>query len=156
MKWFLIILAVIILILGFSSLTENQRVEREAEESSEQVLQTSKILKISNITLNVEVADTDMERTRGLSGKERLDENDGMLFVFDKEGYYGIWMKDMNFPIDIAWLDKDKKIAHMEENVLPETYPKVFNSPIPSLYVLEVSAEFLGKNNIKIGDLVAF
>jgi len=90
-----------------------------------------------------------------------LAENEGMLFIFENEGYFGIWMKDMNFPIDIAWLDKDKKIISIEKNVDPETYPKVFYAqkndlPILSLYVLETSAGFLGKNNIQIGDFVDF
>jgi len=115
-----------------------------------------KTLKMGEITLNIEMADTEAKRVRGLSGREGLAENEGMLFVFEKEGYYGFWMKDMKFAIDMAWLDKDKKIIYIEKNVSPSTYPKVFNSPFPSLYVLETSAEFLSKNNIKNGDFVAF
>lgn len=113
-------------------------------------------LKIGSKTLNIEVADTDEERILGLSGRTSLGENDGLLFVFKKEGKYGFWMKDMNFPIDIIWIGKDKKIVHVESNVLPSSYPKVFFPQELSLYVLEVSAGFLNKNNIKIGDFVDF
>lgn len=114
------------------------------------------ILKVGNATLNIEIAKTDAERTQGLSGKKELAQDAGMLFVFEKKGYYGFWMKDMNFLIDIAWLDENKKIIHIENAVGPETYPKVFNSASPSLYVLETASGFLEQNNIKIGDSVAF
>ena len=117
---------------------------------------SQKTLKIGPITLNIEVADTEAKRMKGLSGKEELKENEGILFVFDREGYYGFWMKNMNFPIDIAWLDKSKKIIHIEKNVLPESYPKVFNSLVPSLYVLETKANFFEKSEIKIGDVAEF
>jgi uncharacterized protein len=67
--------------------------------------------------------------------------------VFDREGYQGFWMKEMNFPIDIVWLNKDKKIVHIEHNVSPDTYPKIFNpnnefNNEKSLYVLETNANF--------------
>lgn len=125
------------------------------------VIEASKTIKIGENVLNVEMADTNTKRVQGLSGKVGLRENEGMLFVFDTEGYYGIWMKDMNFPIDIAWLDKNKKIIYIKNAVGPETYPKVFyafetDAPVLNLYVLETSAGFLAENNIKIGDFVAF
>lgn len=109
-------------------------------------------LTIGNTTIQVEIADTDAERTLGLSGRESLAENTGLLFVFETEGYHGIWMKEMNFPIDIAWLDKNKKIIHIEHNVAPETYPKVFNPPSPDLFVLETNAGVFQKFNIGVGD----
>lgn len=147
MKKEIVILIVItsILVLALSFLNKNKQ-DKIAP----------KILKIGGITLNIEVANTDAERVQGLSGRSGLSENGGMLFVFDNEGYYGFWMKDMNFPIDMAWLDKNKQIINIESNISPATYPQVFNPPAPSLYVLEVSAGFLSKNNIKIGDFVAF
>ncbi len=138
-------LLIVFLIVSFGLRDKNQKIEK-----------TQKILKIGGITLNIDIVNTEAEREKGLSGREGLEENEGMLFVFEKEGYYGFWMKDMKFAIDIVWLDKNKKIVHVEKNVSPETYPKVFNSPIPNLYVLETPVGFLVKNNIQIGDLVAF
>jgi uncharacterized protein len=140
--------SILVLILGF--LNRNEEMWQKNAESG------VKTLKIGEITLNVGVASTDAEREMGLSGKSGLAENGGLLFVFDKEGYYGFWMKDMNFAIDIVWLDKNKKVTHIENNVSPETYPKIFNSPVPSLYVLEIPAGFLVKNKIKIGDTAEF
>ena len=130
----------------------------KSNEIKEKKFQT---IKINDIFLNVEIADTDKERIKGLSGRKNLEENKGLLFVFDTEGYHGIWMKDMNFNIDIAWLDKNKKIIHIEKNVSPNTYPKVFYSfdkdkPTLDLYVLETNANFFEKADIEVEDLAEF
>jgi uncharacterized protein len=122
---------------------------------------TNKIVKIGQISLKVDVAETEVQKEQGLSGRDQLEENEGMLFIFDNLGYYGIWMKDMNFPIDIAWLNQDKKIIYIENNVDPETYPKIFyalkdNIPVLNQYVIETSANFFIKAGIKIGDLAEF
>lgn len=118
-------------------------------------------MKIGDTEISIEVLNTDEERMRGLSGRQSLEEGVGLLFDFKQEGYYGIWMKDMNFPIDIAWLDKDKKIIHIEKNVSPNTYPKVFYGfkdgiQSPSLYILETNANFFENSKIKIGDQAEF
>jgi uncharacterized protein len=128
------------------------------QKSEEKAIKT---VKIGEITLNIIVADTEAKRVQGLSGRDGLEENEGLLFVFETEGYYGFWMKDMKFPIDIAWLDKDRKIIYIEKNVSPETYPKVFyafkaDAPILNLYVLETKANFFEKSKIKIGDVAQF
>ena len=112
--------------------------------------------KIGETIMRVGIANTDEERLKGLSGKESLKEGEGLLFIFETEGLYGFWMKDMKFAIDIAWIDKDNKIIYIENDVRPETYPKVFQPLLQSLYVLEAPSGFLSKNNIKIGDFVAF
>ena len=120
------------------------------------IQKTAQTLKIGSVTLNIEVANTDATREQGLSGKEGLKSDEGMLFVFDTDNYYGFWMKDMNFAIDIAWINKDKKIIHIESNVSPDTYPKIFSPKSPSLYVLETPAGFFESNKIKIGDVLEF
>jgi uncharacterized protein len=126
-----------------------------------EVVSKSVVLTINNISINALVADTDYSRTKGLSGRDSLAPNEGLLFVFDREGYQGFWMKEMNFPIDIVWLNKDKKIVHIEHNVSPDTYPKIFNpnnefNNEKSLYVLETNANFFKDNNIEAGDFVNF
>lgn len=104
----------------------------------------------------VEVADTSKLRTLGLSGHEPLSGDEGMFFVFEKEGVYGFWMKDMLFPIDIIWIDKNFIINHIESEVLPGTYPKVFAPKEEALYVLELQSGEAKRSNIKIGDSVKF
>jgi len=103
-------------------------------------------------TISLEVVRTNRDRSRGLSGRSFLDSKEGMIFVFPTSGIYGFWMKDMNFPIDIAWIDSDFKIIHMEENISPETYPKKFKSTLPADYVVEVVSGFFKGHKIKAGD----
>lgn len=107
-------------------------------------------------TFKVEVSDTDRLREQGLSGHKPLMKNEGMLFIFEKEGNYGFWMKDMLFSIDIIWIDKNFVVNHIESGVSPETYPKVFYPQGEILYVLEVLGGQASSSKIKIGDSVKF
>jgi uncharacterized membrane protein (UPF0127 family) len=59
---------------------------------------------VSGETLELALAQTDAERIRGLSGTSELP-LDGMMFIFEQDGLYPIWMKDMQYAIDIVWLD---------------------------------------------------
>jgi hypothetical protein len=104
--------------------------------------------------IRVEVADTVSTRTQGLSGRETLPENMGMLFVFDVSGVYGFWMKDMLFPIDIIWIDKNKTVVHIRKGVSPDTYPSSFSSMKKALYVLEIKAHLSDELNIREGDVI--
>ncbi|QQR82525.1 DUF192 domain-containing protein [Candidatus Campbellbacteria bacterium] len=97
-------------------------------------------ISIGKTNINLEVADTDVLRTQGLSGRESLASTTGMLFVFDESDTYGFWMKDMRFPLDIIWLDEQGVVVHIEYNVAPETYPSVLTPNEKALYVLEVNA----------------
>ncbi len=102
--------------------------------------------------LLLEIADTDFLRTRGLSGHKPLAQNEGMLFVFQNDGQYSIWMKDMLFSIDIIWLDSEYRIVDVKERASPESYPKVFTPSVPVKYVLELSGGFLKLHGLKKGD----
>ncbi len=83
--------------------------------------------------------ENEADRARGLGGLKCIPDNQGMLFSHDAAGVHCYWMKDMKFAIDMIWLDKDKKIIHIEQNVKPETYPKSFCPNGPAYYVLEVN-----------------
>lgn len=111
-------------------------------------------MEIAGKTIALSVADTEAERVRGLSGKERLIDGEGMLFVFTSESRYRFWMKEMNFPIDIIWLSEDGMIVDMHTDVSPSTYPEVFRPREPVRYVLELPAGFAKANNLKIGDRI--
>ena len=102
------------------------------------------------------VADTKDKRERGLSGISELKEEEAMIFEFSEAGQYNFWMKDMNFPIDIVWIDENKKIIDISENITPDTYPKTFTSRAKSKWVLEVGANETKNKEIKIGDEVVF
>jgi uncharacterized membrane protein (UPF0127 family) len=100
----------------------------------------------------VELADTHEERVKGLSERKSLGEKEGLFFIFDIDDYHGIWMKDMNFAIDIIWLDSTMQIVDFVENVSPDSYPEVYKPEKKARYVLEVPAGFFSKNYLKVND----
>lgn len=111
-------------------------------------------LHINNQTLNVEVVSSDFDRMKGLGNRKELAKDTGMLFIFDSEDIHGIWMRDMQFPIDILWLDKNMQVIAMKENVSQWTYPLMFYPNKPAKYVLEINAGAAKRYDIKVGDVV--
>ena len=112
-------------------------------------------VQLGDKTLHVEIADTAKKRTQGLSDREPLATDQGMLFIFLNDGRYSIWMKDMKFSLDIIWINRFGKVVHIEHGVHPNTYPgKTFISDEPARYVLEVLAG-VGEA-VKVGDAVKF
>lgn len=109
---------------------------------------------IGSTTVAASVAETLPERIKGLSGTPYLPEGLVKLFVFGQEGTHAIWMKDMNYAIDIIWIAKSGEVIHIEESVAPETYPESFASPTPVWYVVEANAGFVLENNIQLGDIM--
>jgi len=112
-------------------------------------------VKVNDTVFNVEIADSLEERVKGLSGRENLSENEGLFFIFDIEDEHGIWMPDMNFSIDIVWINSEFKIVSIERNVSPETFPTVFYPQKKAKYVLETPSGTIG-DNVKIGDKIIF
>ncbi len=111
-------------------------------------------LSIGKTTLQVELATTEDERQRGLSGRSSLGEGQGMFFVFDTPGNWGFWMKDMYFAIDIIWADQGGTIVAIEHNVEPASFPKTFSPDALASYVLEVPAGYAKKKGIAIGQQI--
>ena len=119
-----------------------------------------KEIKIGDKSILVEVVDTQKTRNKGLSGREKLEVNQGMLFVFETQNVNpGFWMKDMKFSIDIIWINDDKVSQISKEVPIPA--PNTPDRALPIYtpesaidYVLEVSAGFSDKNGILVGDAV--
>ncbi len=117
--------------------------------SSEITPTEEKVLSIGTETILVDIADTDLLRSKGLGGKESLSENSGLLFVFEQKGKYGFWMKDMNFPIDILWFNEEGELVDVSEGVSPESFPDVFYPKEDILYALETNqGEFLNPKSL--------
>ena len=122
-------------------------------------------VRIGNVPVRVDIADTSEERTRGLSGVASLGENSGLLLVFDEHGAHGIWMKDMRFPIDIIWIAASSetsssggsevfRVVDIKKNARPESFPEIFFPEQNALYVLEVNSGFTDIHGIRVGDRV--
>ncbi len=115
-----------------------------------------KPLIVGNKAITVAISDTEAKREQGLSGTAPLEPTQGMLFVFDSPLRPAFWMKDMNYPLDIVWINQDKKIVDVSENLNPNTYPMSFSPIVPVMYVLEVPAGFYKINLLRAGDSVVF
>ena len=102
----------------------------------------------------VEIADTSATRQQGLMFRQDLKQDKAMLFVFEKEGVYSFHMRNVKFPLDIVWLNKNKEIVFIKTNALPEEENIVPDKK--AKYVIEFNAgiiEFLGAS---IGDKFIF
>jgi len=97
--------------------------------------------------LEVEVADTFLKKALGLMFRSKLGENKGILFLSRKERIIPIWMLFTRIPLDVIWINAEKRIVHIERNLKPcrgllcsPVYPKK-----PAKYVLEVNAGISNK-----------
>jgi uncharacterized membrane protein (UPF0127 family) len=117
-----------------------------------------KVFLPNGFSLTAELAVTDQERQLGLMFRDKINWDQGMLLVFKREGIYHIWMKNMRFSIDILWLDREKRIVHIETNVPPcrkEPCPSYAHSN-PALFVLELKAGKVNKQQLKLYDKLEF
>lgn len=115
-----------------------------------------KTVKISDVVIKAEVADTLPKRIEGLMSKKILPEKEGMLFIFNEENYHGIWMMNMRFPIDIIWIDKDLKIVDIAEDAQPCKFKcPIYRPDSKASYVLEVNSGFAKENKLQIGDYIS-
>lgn len=108
---------------------------------------------INNKTFNVFLAKSAIEKQIGLSSKNKISENQGMLFLFDKPDYYSFWMKEMKFSIDIIYIENNK-VTTVISGVKPpsdSTNLPIYTPKKKSDMVLEVSAGLSKKYNIHEG-----
>ncbi|OLB90526.1 MAG: hypothetical protein AUH25_04740 [Thaumarchaeota archaeon 13_1_40CM_38_12] len=112
-------------------------------------------VKLDGIVLNVQVAETDAQRIRGLMFQNELPYDQGMIFVFDKEQVIPIWMLNMQFALDIIWFDSNGNVVDIERNVPPcKSALETTMCPVQNAggknakYVLEVTSGFADKYKI--------
>lgn len=108
-------------------------------------------LKIKEKVIRAEVVRTEQEKARGLMFREKLDGDEGMIFVYGKEEYLTFWMKNTRIPLSIAFLDKNGKILDIQDMV-PFSL-KTHVSAFPAQYALEVNQGWFKQNGIIIGDV---
>jgi len=136
-----LILLVIVGVIGYSSI--------QAQSSH---------ITIGSVQLVVEIAKTPADQQKGLSGRSSLASDHGMLFVFDHEDYWGFWMIDMKFPLDIIWFNSNRQVVFIEQNLppcTPQSCP-VFTPNVKAMYVLEVNAGFVAAHQITFGTPFTF
>lgn len=103
------------------------------------------------------VAYTQVEREKGLSGVESLAPNQAMIFTYPTDDDWKIWMKDMEIPIDIVWLDKDKKVIYIVKNAQPEEgTSNIYTPKSDARYVIELPAGSVDKHAVQLSQVAVF
>lgn len=103
---------------------------------------------------SLEVANNSAERTKGLSGRDGLGQQSGMLFAYDVTAKRCFWMKDMRFSIDIVWVDPQQKITHIQSRVAPSSYPQTYCAD--ARYVIELPAGTAERHDLRVGRRLTF
>jgi len=103
--------------------------------------------------LDIEIADDENERMRGLMDRLELPENAGMLFIFDGDEPRSFWMKNTYISLDIIYINSKKEIVSIQKYTQPKTTTSI-PSEAPAKYVLEVNAGFTDKYGIGPGDRI--
>lgn len=118
-------------------------------------------IKIDNKMLDVQIAETDAQKVRGLMFQNQLPDDQGMIFVNSEEQVVPIWMLNMQFPLDVIWFDADGNVIHIAKNVPPcksalETATCTVQNADgkKAKYVLEVDAGFTDKYHITEGSKI--
>lgn len=107
------------------------------------------------VTIDIEKAATPEEQELGLMYRDNMEENQGMLFLGDKEEQKGFWMKNTYISLDIIYVNADKEIVSIGKYTRPRSEQTV-PSGVPAQYVVEVVAGFCDKYGITEGDLITF
>lgn len=161
---FVIVVALLVFGRSFTSVGfVNQATGSSRVSSQNAQIRSSGVVPLSVKTLSIDatVVSKAADRKKGLSGKDSLSLNSGMLFVFESKGPYVFWMKDMKFAIDIIWIDENKRIVDIAGNVPPEPRKKdesltKYQPHAEALYVLEINAGLAALNGLQVGDQVNF
>ena len=108
-------------------------------------------------TAYLRIVDTVEARSQGLSGVKKLAPDEGMLFDFQQDDKWGIWMKDMSIPIDIIWLNKNKEVIYIVRDAQPSlSTSKIFTPQKAARYVIELNSGAASRYMVNIGDMVRF
>jgi uncharacterized membrane protein (UPF0127 family) len=112
-------------------------------------------VKLDDVVLEVQIADTDPRRARGLMFQEQLPLDEGMLLVFDDSDRVSIWMLNMQFSIDAIWIDGEGKVKFIEKNIPPcktaletVTCESYKGDGKDAKYILEVTSGFVDQFEI--------
>ncbi len=109
-----------------------------------------------NLTLKVEIAETEMQRRIGLMFRTALAKKHGMLFVFSEKDYHQVWMKNTLIPLDAIFLSEQGEIVSVIEAMEPcDKAPcRVYTASEPAKYMLEVHSGFINEQQVEKGQKV--
>ena len=141
----------------FQSCKDNQKTVKplviEFKKEGELVLRKANDSIIKN--LDIEIADDEYQTQTGLMYRDFIGQDQGMLFVFPEADYRAFYMKNTKFPLDIIYVDADKKIVSFQKDAQPNNETSL-PSNVPAKYVLEVNAGLADKWQLEVGDKIEY
>lgn len=143
--------------LSLSACKENKKVIKQTEVSftKEGELTIFKSADSTKIKLDIEIADTDFDVQTGLMYRNSMENNQGMLFVFDDEIERFFYMKNTKIPLDLIYINASKSIVSFQKNAQPFDESSL-PSNAPAKYVLEINAGLVDTWGVSVGDSITF
>jgi len=106
-------------------------------------------------SIDIEIAETDDDRTRGLMWRRSMEEEQGMLFIMEQQEMQSFWMLNTYIPLDILYIDESLRIVTIRKDTKPQTLDPVPSSQ-PARYVLEVNGGYCDRHNIREGHFIKY
>jgi hypothetical protein len=108
---------------------------------------------VGDASLSIKLLASHDDQVRGLRFTQDLDANEGMLYMFDSEGYHAFWTKDMRYPIDIIFISAAMEVVDILQDISPcgQSCP-IYRPGHAAAYVLEVNGGYVDQHHIEIGD----
>lgn len=106
-------------------------------------------------TIDIEIAENDLDRAQGLMWRKSMEPSQGMLFIMDSMEEQSFWMLNTYIPLDIIFADDSLKIVKIRAHTQPQSLDPV-TSELPARYVVEVIAGFCEQHEIQEGDSIQF
>ena len=104
---------------------------------------------------DIEIAEKEADLARGLKFRDKMQEKQGMLFIFKQIDYHSFWMQDTYLSLDMVFIDEDFKVIHIAKDTPPFS-EEMISPPSPNQYVLELLAGSADKYNLKEKDIVSW
>jgi len=113
---------------------------------------------INGHIFRLEIADDEATRIQGLSKRPFLPEDTAMLFIYQDKDYLAFWMKDTLFPLDILFLDSNRRIVDIQtmqpKPGVPDQELRLYQSSAPAMYAIEMNSGLAEKLGFTVGMVV--
>lgn len=141
------------LIISYLPSKQKQMGPKFQKEGTLQITDESQSKVLTN--LDIEIAENDDDRTRGLMWRRHMDEEQGMLFIMEQQEMQAFWMLNTYIPLDILFIDEQFRIVTIQKNTKPQTLDQVPSSA-PARYVLEVNGGYCDRHSIREGQFIKY
>lgn len=151
------LLVLMLFLFGFMSCKADKKTVKQTQISftKEGELTIFRALDSTRIEMDIEIADTDFDVQTGLMYRDSMKDTQGMLFVFNDETERNFYMKNTKIPLDLIYINANKKIVSFQKNAKPFDESSLPSNGIAK-YVLEINADLVNKWMISVGDSISY